>query len=62
MNNRNHIKTQKSFTFLKKNLKTNMLEIKNMAKLSTIVTIEFNIVVLCIVYVIQSAVYLRKFL
>ena len=52
MNSRTHIKTQKSAIFVKTNLKTNMLQILNIIKLGTIVTIQGTIEVLCIAYVI----------
>ena len=52
MNNRTHIKTQKSAIFVKENLKINMLQIKNTIKLRTTGIIQENIEVLHIVYVI----------
>ena len=62
MKSRNHIKAKKSATFVKKDLKMNRLHIKNIGKLGTIVIIQENIEVLCIVYLMQSIVYLKKFL
>ena len=56
MNNRTHINTRKSAIFAKKNLKINMLQIKNIIKLRTTVIIQENVEVLHIVYV--SIVYL----
>ena len=52
MNSRDQTKTEKSATFVKKNLKINMLKIKNIVKLGTIFIIQENIEVLRIVYVI----------
>ena len=49
---RNHMKKQKSVTFVKKNLKINIFEIKNIVKLEIIVIIQGNIEVLRIAYVI----------
>ena len=45
-----------------KKLKINMLKIKNIKTLETIVIIQENIEVLHIAYVIESIVYLKKFL
>ena len=50
------------YIFVKKGLKINMRKIKNIEKLGTIVIIQVNIVLLYIAYVIQSIVYLKKFL
>ena len=50
------------YIFVKKGLKINMRKIKNIEKLRTIVIIQVNIVLLYIAYVIQSIVYLKKFL
>ena len=62
MNSRNNIKMQKYAIFLKKNLKLNMLMIKNSIKLRTILIIQGNIKLLHIAYVIQSIMYQKKFL
>ena len=43
---------QKSVIFVKKNVKINMLKIKNIEKLGTIITIQGNIEVLHIAYII----------
>ena len=51
MNSRNHIKMQKFVIFVKKNLKTNMLKLKNIVYLGTFVIIQGNIEVLNIAYV-----------
>ena len=45
------MKIQKSVMFVKKNLKINMLKIKNIVKLETIVIIQENIELLHIAYV-----------
>ena len=58
MNSRNHMKLQKSAIFVKKSLKINVLKIKNIAKLGTIVIIKVNLELLHIAYVIQSIVWL----
>ena len=60
MKNKNHIKTQKSAIFVNKNLEINMPQIKKYKVRDDV--IEGNIEVLHIAYVIQSIVYLRKFL
>ena len=52
MKSRNQMKTQKVVIFLKKNLKINMLKIKNTAKLDTIVIIQINAQISLIAYVI----------
>ena len=44
----NHMKIQKSVTFAKKNLKTNISKIKNIVTLKIIVFIQGNIEVLSI--------------
>ena len=46
------MKMQKSVTCVKKNLKFNMLKIKNIVKLETVVIIQGNIEVLHITYAI----------
>ena len=46
------MKMQKYVIFVKKSLKTNMLKIKNIGKLETVVIIQVNIGVLPIAYVI----------
>ena len=46
------MKMQKFVPFIKKNLKINMLKIKNIAKLATIVIISVNKEVLHLAYVI----------
>ena len=46
------MKMQKSVIFVKKNLKVNMWQIKNIVKLEIIVIIQGNIEVLRIAYVI----------
>ena len=51
MNSRNHIKMQKFVIFVKKNLKTNMLKLKNIVYLGTFAIIQGNIEVLNIAYV-----------
>ena len=51
-NSKNHEKMQKSVIFVMKNLKINVSEIKNTAKLEIIVIIQRNIEVLCIAYII----------
>ena len=43
MNSRNHLKIQKPVRFVKKNLKINMIKIKNIVKLETMVIIQENI-------------------
>ena len=48
--------------FANKNLKINMLKIKNIAKIENILIIHGNIEVLKIAHVIQSLVYLKKFI
>ena len=62
MKSRNHIKAKKSAAFVKKDLKMNRLHIKKIGKLGTIVIIQENIEVLRIVHLMQSTVYLKKFL
>ena len=52
MNSRNHIKMQMFVTFVKKNLKINMLKTKTIAMLWTTVIKQENIEVLHIAYVI----------
>ena len=52
MNSRTNIKNQKYAIFVKKNLKINMLQIKDIAKLGTVIIIQENIEVLHIVHVI----------
>ena len=47
-----HMKTQKSVIFVKKNLKINIWQIKDIVKLEIIVIIQGNIEVLCITYVL----------
>ena len=49
---KNHMKIQKFASFVKKNLKINMLKIKSIIKLGTIVTMKGNIEVLHMTYVI----------
>ena len=56
------MKMQKSIIFVKNNLKTNMLKMKNIVKLGTITIMQVNIKGLYIAYVIQSTMYLKKFL
>ena len=56
------LRMQISVIFVKKNFKINMVKIKNIVKLETIVIMQVNIDVLHIVYVIQSLVYLKIFL
>ena len=53
---------QKSVTFVKNNFKMNMLKIKSILKLGTIVLKQVNIKVLLIAYVVLSIVYLKKLL
>ena len=50
---------QKSVLFVKKYLMINMLMIKNIVKLGTIVSIQVDIELLHIAYVINSIVYLK---
>ena len=52
VNSRNHMKIQKSFTFVKKKFKINIRKIKNIIKLEIIIIIHGNIGVLCIAYLI----------
>ena len=52
INERNHIKMQKFVKFVKKNLKMNMLKIRNIKKKGTIITMQGNIEVLQIAYAI----------
>ena len=52
MNTKNHIKNEKKVYICKKNLKVNMLKMKNIVKLETLVIIQVNIEVLHIAYVI----------
>ena len=52
VNSRNHMKIQKSFTFVKKKFKINIRKIKNIIKLEIIIIIQGNIGVLCIAYLI----------
>ena len=49
---RSHMKMQKSVIFVKKKLKINILQIKNIVKLEIIVIMQENIKVLHIAYVI----------
>ena len=49
---RNHIKMKISVIFVKKNLKINILKIKNIVKLEIISSIQKNIEVLRLAYVI----------
>ena len=51
-NSRNHMKMQILVAFARKNLKVNMLKIRNILKLVTIVIIQVKIEVLHIAYVI----------
>ena len=52
MNSKNYFKAQKSAIFVKKDLKINMLKIKNNVELGTIIFIQENIKVLHVVYII----------
>ena len=63
--NRNHIKIQKLVvkkSFAKKNLMKNMLKKQNVVKFGIIAIMQGNTEVLLIVCIIQSIVYLKKFL
>ena len=51
---------QKSVTFVKKNLKIIMWDMKNIGKLEIIVNIQRNLEVLPTAYVIENIVYLKK--
>ena len=56
------MKMQKPVIFVKTDLKINIWKIKTTVKLEIVVIIQRNIEVLCIVYVIENKVYLKKFL
>ena len=56
------MKIQKSVKFVKKKLKMNTRKLKNIVKLEIIVSIQENIELLPIAYVISKIVYLKKFL
>ena len=51
-NSRNHIKSQNIVIFVKKSLKKNLLKIKNIVRLGTIVIVQGNIEILHIAYVL----------
>ena len=53
---------QKSVIFIRKNLRINMLLIRNINKLEIIATTQVNIEVVQIAYIIQSIEYLKTFL
>ena len=59
---RNHMKIQKPVLFVKKNLKINIWEIKNIVKLGIIVIMQGNIKVQWIAYIISNIVYLKNLL
>ena len=54
------MKIQKIVIFVKTNLEINIGEIKNIIKLEIIVIIQDHIEVLCVAYVIQKIMYLKK--
>ena len=58
---RNHMKMQRSALFVKKNLKINMLKIKNIVELGTTVIMQVNVEKLQIAYLF-SLMYRNKLL